>query len=445
MTKSGTIGPLMDILKMNRKILLMVLMGFVGLILLFSLVEAYSFKQIFNPFTNRGDFYQDENYTGHGLIADNFTTSSGGLIITDNESWNQSFGDDRYFLNSGDSSTGTNQWFGTQILNSSVLTFAHFSSDLTQNFSQNYNVHSNNSNGGSTIWKPGNGLNITTENGEAIQSNLMDGNNINERLQGNFNVTGLPQGFSANGFGLRIVKRQRCFLCLFSPQIFTDEEVYLTKNGVVVGENKADNITAWSFETFANSSYGGAGDDWGAGIDLDTDTIGFAFSMDSLGASDDFDGDTPEVDLVELIIYGSNGAEYTFKPNPITNEIRLVDGDASSETDIFVASQKNASFFVPKLYVNNSEVCTTEENCQGGVFSFTATVVYNNSAGVNFSLGTDESTHKLTVQGDANITENLDLGKNVTLQDDQSLNLGSSKNGTFYYDSTNGRVVLKVT
>lgn len=421
--------------------------------------------------------------------ANNLLVSNGTNIGYNESVFNDSViivGDTTFLRNDGDIGVGNYEFRGTFKINDSSespLTFSSFASDFSQNSSTHYNVHSNNSNGGNSAWNVG-GNNLTSENGQAIRANLMDGNNVNQRLQGNFNISGLPDNFEENGFALRIVKRWECFFCLFSNQTFTDEEVYLTKNGNIVGDNKADTSTIWGFNFF-NSTYGEEGDDWNAGIDLDTDTIGFAFSMDSFGASDNFDGDIPAVDLVELIVYGASGAEYTFKLDPVNNEFVLSEGDKDSDVNIFRASQSKFNITSDTIYVKGAfEVCHKNGNCEwgnlsgtqgdylynngtdvffnstlnnetitqiasasgggGGGWTASADVVYNNSAGINVSIGTDYAPQTLHLKGTFNVTDIAYFGSDVNLLDNKNLYFGNSSTGRIFWDTNVNALSIQV-
>lgn len=68
-------------------------------ILVSSLVNAYNFQTVFNPFTGRLDYHVTENFTGYNITADSFTGDGSGLtgvVANANSTFNQTYQDYSY-------------------------------------------------------------------------------------------------------------------------------------------------------------------------------------------------------------------------------------------------------------------------------------------------------------------------------------------------------------
>lgn len=107
----------------------------------------------------------------------------------------------------------------------------------------------------------------------------------------------IPNGATVEGIELRVVRSAM-------GDTVDDSIRVMDLDGIVQGTNKADGVTTWP-GSFGDGVYGGASDDWSAGLDyVDINSPGFGFKIKATSGT----GSTSQIQYVEASVYYSGGA-----------------------------------------------------------------------------------------------------------------------------------------
>lgn len=186
------IGVIIAIVKMKikHKIIMWLLIALV-LFIGSTMVDAYNFRTVFNPFTGKLDYYSNENLTGYNVTADYFIGN--GSLLTDieagNSSFNQSLTDSLYYNKSEVDNNLSNYILSSEESNlnvNSTTWWASVSGWVSNFFYKNGNdLDLNTTKLNKTIRD--NSLNQTE--GDSLYLNL-SGTNANQNIDiGNYNIT----------------------------------------------------------------------------------------------------------------------------------------------------------------------------------------------------------------------------------------------------------------
>lgn len=429
------------------------------------------------------------NASNGNITASGFYYPNGSSIGPGgNLSFNQSHTDTLYLRNTGDLGAGDYVWVGDFNMTGIHRYSFSPSSEIpinTGNVSAGNGINDSGSSGaGTRNWS--NPTNIASSDNAYASLNLLGVGVKTAWLRSNNNGFSLPStasGCQITGI-IGLIERKQTNT---GDAVVNDSAVRIfDENGNPVGDNKASS-TVWG-STDKVIVYGSSTDDWNAGMTCDgfnSNNSGLgvvAQTILNLGA-----GGAPAVDEMKLIIYytTSNGwystgaidsiDSYAISPyaslttanstyfntsgdvktwgnfyaNNGSEKVCTSENGLCNQTGFLTETQgdylyNNGTDIFFNSTLNNETITQIAQDSGGGAggWTLTSTSVYNNTAGVNVSIGTSETTHKFTVSGDSNFTGTVILGENINLLDGKKINFGNSEDAGIYWDGTNNVLII---